>query len=203
MNILMVAPPGAGKGTQAKRLAERYGIEHLASGDLLRHELAAGSPLGEAAKDYVERGDLVPDDLVMRLVLDRAFVAAKHGGYVLDGFPRNRQQAEAAYAMTGQDEDLTLDAVVHLAVARDELRRRMLARASAEARSDDQAAVIDHRLEVYDRQTEPLLDYYRDRGLLVTVDGERPIDEVTEHLFDVLDGVQAGRHPADGRHPAR
>lgn len=203
MNILMVAPPGAGKGTQATRLAERYGIEHLASGDLLRHELAAGTTLGAAAKDYVERGDLVPDDLVMRLVLDRALVAAKHGGYVLDGFPRNRQQAEAAYAMTGQDEDLTLDAVVHLAVARDELRRRMLARASAGGRSDDQAAVIDHRLEVYDCQTEPLLDYYRDRGLLLTVDGERPIDEVTEGLFDVLDGVRAARHPADSRHPAR
>jgi adenylate kinase len=193
VNILMVAPPGAGKGTQAKRLGEIYGIEHLASGDLLRHELAIGSEIGLAARDYVERGDLVPDNLVMRLVLDRAFVAARKGGYVLDGFPRNRPQAEEAYAMTGQHEDLTLDAVVHLEVARDVLRRRMLARASADDRSDDRAGVIDHRLEVYDLQTEPLLEYYRERGLLLSVDGEQPVDEVTRLLTVALEGVRADR----------
>ncbi len=192
MNILMVAAPGAGKGTQASRLAERYGVEHLASGDLLRHELALGSAIGRAAASYVERGDLVPDELVMRLVLDRAVTAAGRGGYVLDGFPRTRQQAEEAYAMTGQQEHLTLDAVVHLEVAHDELRRRMLARASAGDRIDDRHAVIDHRLDVYDRQTQPLLEYYRDRGLLVCVDGERPVDEVTQLLFDALDGVRSG-----------
>jgi adenylate kinase len=192
VNVLMVAPPGAGKGTQAKRLAEHYGLAHLASGDLLRHEMAAGSDIGRAAADYVEQGDLVPDELVLRLVLDRAFVAAKQGGgYVLDGFPRNRGQAEEAYAMTNGDEDLRLDAVIHLEVAREELRRRMLARASADGRTDDRASVIDHRLEVYDRQTEPLLAYYRDRGLLVSVDGERPVDEVTRLLIAALDGVRA------------
>jgi adenylate kinase len=189
----MVAPPGAGKGTQAKRLAEIYSIEHLASGDLIRHELAEGSDIGLAAREYVERGDLVPDHLVMRLVLDRAFIAAKKGGYVLDGFPRNRPQAEEAYAMTGRHEDLTLDAVLHLEVARDVLRSRMLARAAVDDRTDDRAAVIDHRLEVYDRQTEPLLEYYRERGLLLSVDGERPVDEVTQLLVVALDGVRAGR----------
>jgi adenylate kinase len=193
LNLLMVAPPGAGKGTQAKRLGEIYGIEHLASGDLLRHELAVGSAIGVAAREYVERGDLVPDNLVMRLVLDRAFIAAKKGGYVLDGFPRNREQAEEAYAMTGQHEDLTLDAVVHLEVARDVLRARMLARGAVDDRSDDRTAVIDHRLEVYDRQTQPLLEYYRERGLLLSVDGERPVDEVTELLVAALDSVRADR----------
>jgi adenylate kinase len=192
VNILMVAPPGSGKGTQAKRLAEHYGIEHLASGDLLRHELAIGSAIGRAAGSYIERGDLVPDELVMRLVLDRAVTAAGRGGYVLDGFPRTRQQAEEAYAMTGQQPHLTLDAVVHLEVDRDELRRRMLARADADGRADDREAVIDHRLEVYDHQTRPLLDYYRDRGLLVSVDGERSMDEVTQALIAALDGVRAG-----------
>jgi adenylate kinase len=192
VNILMVAPPGAGKGTQAKRLAEHYGLAHLASGDLLRHEMAVGSDIGKAAAEYVERGDLVPDELVLRLVLDRAFVAAKQGGgYVLDGFPRNRGQAKEAYAMTGGDEELRLDAVIHLEVAREELRRRMLARASADGRTDDRASVIDHRLEVYDRQTEPLLEYYRDRRLLVSVDGERPVDEVTRLLIAALNGVRA------------
>ena len=122
----MVAPPGAGKGTQAQRLAEHYRIEHLASGDLLRHELAADTAIGRSARSYIERGDLVPDDLVMRLVLDRAVVAAANGGYVLDGFPRNREQAEEAYAVAQSKPDLFLDAVVHLEVDRGELRRRIL-----------------------------------------------------------------------------
>ena len=195
----MVAPPGAGKGTQAKRLAAHYGLEHLASGDLLRHEMEIGSDIGKAAAEYIQRGDLVPDELVLRLVLDRAFTAAREGGgYVLDGFPRNRGQAEEAYAMTGRHKDLRLDAVIHLEVARDELRRRMLARASADGRTDDRASVIDHRLEVYDRQTEPLLAYYRDRGLLVSVDGERPVDEVTRLLIAALDGVRAEAPPERG-----
>jgi adenylate kinase len=188
----MVAPPGAGKGTQATRLAEHYGIEHLASGDLLRQEMAAATPLGVAARAYVERGDLVPDDLVLRLVLDRAVSAAGRGGYVLDGFPRNVEQAEAAYEMARGHPDLSLQVVVHLEVGLAELRRRMLARAGEASRSDDRAAVIDHRLDVYDEQTRPLLDYYRDRGILVSVDGDRPVDEVTEQLFEALDGVRTG-----------
>lgn len=189
----MVAPPGAGKGTQADRLAEHYGIEHLASGDLLRHELAADTAIGRAARSYIERGDLVPDELVMRLVLDRAVTAAGNGGYVLDGFPRNREQAEEAYTVARSKPDLFLDAVVHLEVGRDELRRRMLARGHADDRSDDRATVIDHRLRVYDQQTEPLLDYYRERKLLVSVDGQRPVDEVSRQLYDALDGVRARR----------
>lgn len=191
MRILMVAAPGAGKGTQAQRLAAHYGIEHLASGDLLRHELSEATTLGNAARAYVERGDLVPDDLVMRLVLDRAVLAARKGGFVLDGFPRNVEQAEAAYALARDDSELTLHAVVHLEVGRDELRRRMLARAGDDERSDDRASVIDHRLAVYDEQTQPLLDYYRERGILLSVDGERPVDVVTGELFAALDGIRA------------
>jgi adenylate kinase len=186
----MVAPPGAGKGTQAHLLSDHYGIEHLASGDLLRQEMAADSKIGAAARAYVERGDLVPDELVMRLVLDRAVSAAGRGGYVLDGFPRNVEQAEAAYDMARDHPDLSLDAVVYLDVGRDELRRRMLARAGEGSRTDDRASVIDHRLDVYDKQTEPLLDYYRDRGILVSVDGSRPVEEVGEQLLAALDGVR-------------
>jgi adenylate kinase len=194
MRILMVAAPGAGKGTQAERLAERYSIEHLASGDLLRQELRAGSDIGRAAEVYVRRGDLVPDELVMRLVLDRVITAARNGGYVLDGFPRNRGQAEAAAAMVRSHPDLSLDAVVHLEVARDELRRRMLARAATDDRSDDRASVIDHRLEVYDAQTQPLLEYYEDRGILVDIDGSLPVDEVTAALIAALDARVARAH---------
>jgi adenylate kinase len=189
VNILMVAPPGAGKGTQAEALAEHYGIEHLASGDLLRAELAAGTEIGRAANEYIRRGDLVPDDLVLRLVLDRAVTAAGNGGYVLDGFPRNRDQAAAAYEMARSKKELTLDAVVHLLVEREELRRRILARGAEDARSDDRASVIERRLQVYDEQTEPLLQYYRDRGILLSVDGGRPVDEVTKELIDTLDAL--------------
>jgi adenylate kinase len=116
--------------------------------------------------------------------------AAGRGGYVLDGFPRNVEQAEAAYDMARDHPDLSLDAVVYLDVGRDELRRRMLARAGEGSRTDDRASVIDHRLDVYDKQTEPLLDYYRERSLLVSVDGSRPVEEVGEQLLAALDGVR-------------
>jgi adenylate kinase len=191
MRILMVAPPGAGKGTQADRLAKHYGIEHLASGEMLRDELAAHTDLGERVRPYVERGDLVPDDLVMRLVLDRLAAAADRGGYVLDGFPRTVKQAETAYEEakrhTAEGTDPRLQAVVHLKVGRAELRRRMKARAEDEGRSDDTDSVIEHRLDVYEEMTEPLLRFYRDRNLLISVNGEGSIDEISAELFDALD----------------
>jgi adenylate kinase len=189
----MVAPPGAGKGTQADRLSAHYGIEHLASGDLLRHELVSDTEVGRAAKEYIDRGDLVPDELVLRLVLDRAVVAAANGGYILDGFPRNLSQAEAAYAMIGTNPDLALNAVVHLEVGPAELRRRLLARGPADDRTDDRASVIEHRLDVYDQLTEPLLEFYRDRGILVSVDGARPVDEITKQLITLLDAQRIER----------
>ncbi len=189
MRILMVAPPGAGKGTQAERLAQHFDIEHLASGEMLRNELSARSELGEKVRQYVESGDLVPDDLVMRLVLDRVRSAAERGGYVLDGFPRTVHQAETAYEEASQYGNVALQAVVHLEVGADELHRRLAARATAEGRSDDTADVFEHRLAVYERQTDPLLDFYRSRDLLVSIDGERTVDEVTAELFETLDRV--------------
>jgi adenylate kinase len=188
MRILMVAPPGAGKGTQAERLAEHFGIEHLASGDMLRHELEIHSELAEQVRPYL---DLVPDNLVMRLVLDRVKTASEKGGYVLDGFPRNVKQARTAYEESQRaaedGTDLRLQAVVHLDVSREELRRRVLARSKAGGRADDTDAVFEHRLDVYDQQTAPLLQFYLDRDLLMSVDGERSMDEVTAELFEALD----------------
>jgi len=209
MRVLMVAPPGAGKGTQADRLAKHYDIEHLASGDMLRDELAAHSELGEKVRPYVERGDLVPDDLVMRLVLDRLAAAAERGGYVLDGFPRTVKQAEAAYEEAkrhvSDGTDPRPQAVVHLDVGRNELRRRMMARAEAEGRSDDTASVIEHRLDVYEEMTEPLLRFYRDHNLLISVNGERSIDEISDDLFDALDHldnyVENAGSPHSGHEP--
>jgi adenylate kinase len=193
MRLLMVAPPGAGKGTQAKRLADHYGIAHLASGDLLRREVAAGTEIGNAAQPYLDRGDLVPDDLVLKMLTIEVLEASADQGYVLDGFPRTLRQAEAAYQIAKQFEDVTLQAVIHLQVGRDELLRRLLGRARREGRSDDDEATIQHRLEVYDRETEPLLGFYAERGLVIEIDGEQPIDKVFADIVAAVDGLRAGR----------
>jgi len=178
MRLLMVGPPGAGKGTQAELLAAHFGIAHLASGDLLRKEVAAGTDIGRVAVTYLERGDLVPDHLVIEMLTGPVLAAAAHGGYVLDGFPRTLAQAEEAYRVARQIEGIELQAVVHLEVGPEELLRRLLARAEAEGRSDDKRATILHRLEVYEAETRPLLAFYAQRGLVVDIDGAQPVDEV-------------------------
>jgi adenylate kinase len=155
MRLLMVAAPGAGKGTQAAKLSSHYGVVHLSSGDLFRKEVAAGTAIGRIARGYLRRGDLVPDDLVMQMLAGPVLRAARDGGYVLDGFPRTLRQAEEAYAWAKQSEGVELQAVVHLVVARDELMRRLLARSEKEGRADDTLSTIEHRLDVYDSETEP------------------------------------------------
>ena len=189
----MVAPPGAGKGTQASRLADHYGIAHLSSGDLLRKEVGAGTAIGRIAAGYLARGDLVPDELVMQMLVGPVRRAVENGGYVLDGFPRTLRQAEEAHAWAKQEGGVELQAVVHLVVARDELRRRMLARAGAEGRTDDNEKTIDHRLDVYDSETEPLIGYYAGRGLVVDVNGEQTVDEVFDDIVASIETARAGR----------
>jgi adenylate kinase len=193
MRLLMVAPPGAGKGTQAARLAQHYGIVHLSSGELFRKEVAAGTLIGRAAAGYLERGDLVPDELVLEMLAGPALEAAARGGYVLDGFPRTVRQAEEAYEFAQQFEDVELQAVIHLNVGRPELRRRLLSRGRREGRQDDDEATIDHRLDVFDRETKPLLDYYAGRGLVVNVDGEQSVEDVFAAIVAAVDGLLAGR----------
>jgi adenylate kinase len=193
MRLLMVAPPGAGKGTQAARLAKHYGIAHLSSGELFRREVTAGTVIGKAAAAYVARGDLVPDDLVFEILTGPTLEAAAKGGYVLDGFPRNVRQAEEAYEFARRFDDVELQAVIHLIVGRDELRRRLLSRASRQGRNDDDEATIDHRLDVFDRETKPLLDYYAGRGLVVNIDGEQSVDDVFADIVAAVDGLLAGR----------
>ncbi|MCU4184633.1 adenylate kinase [Acidiferrimicrobium sp. IK] len=188
----MLAAPGAGKGTQADRLAARYGIEHIASGEILRAEVAAATAVGEKAKDYLDRGDLVPDDLLLDIIAGRVLTAALAGGYVLDGFPRTLAQAEAAHRLAVELDGVTLQAVLHLEVGADELRSRLRARASREGRPDDTEATIEHRLEVFASQTEPLLEYYRSREILHTIDGERQPDEVTAEIVALLDSLGLG-----------
>ncbi|MBV9660008.1 MAG: adenylate kinase [Acidimicrobiales bacterium] len=192
MRLLMVAPPGAGKGTQARLLAEHYGITHISSGDLFRREVAAGTPIGRKASEYLRRGDLVPDELVLEMLGRPVVDAAARGGYVLDGFPRSRPQAEEAYRMAQPLEGVELQSVVHLEVPRLELLRRLLARARSEGRRDDDRTVIEHRLEVYDRETEPMLAFYAERGLVVDVDGDQEVPEVFEAIVGAVDALLAG-----------
>jgi adenylate kinase len=175
MRILFIGAPGAGKGTQADRLAEYLGIEHISSGDLLRKHVSEGTSIGRAVRQYLRRGDLVPDAMVMDMLYKPVTEASKRGGYVLDGFPRTVEQAEAAY-LVARNLGVSVQVAVHLDVPTAELTRRLLARGRG---NDDNEDVIAHRLEVYADRTLPMLDYYAKREKLVVVNGGRPIEEVT------------------------
>lgn len=186
MRLLLIGAPGAGKGTQAIRLAEHFGITHISSGDLLRQHIADQTALGTSIRRYVECGDLVPDQIVMDMLRKPVLAANKNGGYVLDGFPRTVPQAEAAY-LAARDLGVAVQVAAHLDVGHDELVGRLLSRGRG---SEDTREVIDHRLRVYEDQTRPLLDYYREREKLVVVNGARPMDEVTWSLQVQLQRVQ-------------
>jgi len=190
LRALLVAAPGAGKGTQGERIAEHYGVEHLATGDLLREHVEKGTDVGREALAYMDRGELVPDPVVVRLILDRITGPPPLEGFVLDGFPRSLGQAEGAHEW-GLLNDRTFDAVVSLLVPVDELVRRLLERGEHSGRSDDNDETIRNRLAVYERSTKPLLDYYRDRGILVEVDGVGDIDEVTKRVVAAIDAIRA------------
>jgi adenylate kinase len=185
MNVLLIGPPGSGKGTQGERLAQRLGLRHIAAGDLLRAEVAAGSSLGREARQYMDRGELVPDELMIDLLMPVVIKAGQDGGYLLDGFPRSVAQAHAARRLAEQ-EGAGADAAIYLDAPRDELVERILARAKVEGRADDTPDVVRTRLAVFDEATAPLVDYYRGRGLLHVVDAARSADEVTAGILSVL-----------------
>jgi adenylate kinase len=185
MKLLLLGGPGSGKGTQGERLADRLGIEHVSSGDALRGEVARGSEVGRRVAGYLDRGELVPDDVVVEVVKPVVSQAARANGYLLDGFPRNLAQAKALETALAR-EGIAPDAAIYLDVPEDELRRRLLARARIEHRSDDTPEVIDHRLEVFREATQPIVDHYRGRGQLIAVAGDRPPDDVTGDLMTAL-----------------
>jgi len=188
MRVILLAPPGAGKGTQGERIASRYDVPHISSGDLFRQEVASGSELGNQLRDYVESGDLVPDSLVVQLIADRVIEAsAESGGYVLDGFPRTLPQAEAA-AEIAMKTNSTAQAALHLDAPREVLIKRLAGR--GQNRADDSEDVVRHRLEVYDKNTKPLIDYYVSRGILMHVDASLSMDEVSKEIFRTLDPIR-------------
>jgi len=187
MRLLLIGAPGAGKGTQAAALSSHFGIPHISSGDLLRQHVTNNTAIGQAAQQYVARGDLVPDALVMDMLYKPVTQASADGGYVLDGFPRTVEQAEAAYAVAGPL-GVGVQVAVHLNVPKDELVRRLLARRRGR---EDVPDVIAHRIEVYQEHTLPLLDYYDRREELVRVDGSLPPQVVSDNLIGRLQEVRA------------
>jgi adenylate kinase len=182
MNILLIGPPGSGKGTQGARIADTLGLEHISVGDVLRAEVAGGTSLGASLAPYLDRGELAPDELVMQLVVPRALAASARSGYLLDGFPRSVAQADEARKLA-EPARARPDLVVYLEAPERVLVERLLARARAQQRSDDTEQVIRHRLGVFAAVTAPLLAYYGEQGLARVVDATGTPDEITEAIL--------------------
>jgi adenylate kinase len=185
MRVVVLGPPGAGKGTQAVRLAEHFSCADIATGDIFRANVAEGSELGRIAQEYMDRGDLVPDEVVIAMVMERLAEPDCHRGFVLDGFPRTVAQAEALDRRLAELRT-PLQAALNFEITEEELLRRLVGRAAELHRSDDSEQTIRHRLEVFAIKTRPLIDYYAHRGLLVNVDAIGPVEVVTKRILDDL-----------------
>ena len=187
--LLLLGAPGAGKGTQATRIALDYGIPQIATGDMLRAAIVAGSELGRKVQPILDAGELVPDDLIVALIRDRLSRGDTAEGFILDGFPRTIRQAEALDTMLGEI-GRAIAVVLEFQLAEEEAVRRLLGRGEDEHRSDDTPETIRRRIEVYREQTEPLVAYYLARGILVGIDAARGVDEVYGQIEDVLEHVR-------------
>jgi adenylate kinase len=189
MRLVLLGPPGAGKGTQAGQLSKVWSIPHVATGDIFRANVREGTELGRRAKQYMDRGDLVPDEVVIAMVMDRITESDCADGFILDGFPRTVAQAEALDRRLRRPSvpQEPLDAALNFEITEEELFRRLVTRAEKEHRSDDAEEIVRHRLEVYHANTKPLVDYYERQGVLVVVDGMGSIDEVNRRIRDSLE----------------
>ena len=210
LRLVLFGPPGAGKGTQAQLLTDRYHLAHVSSGDIFRHNLRQGTPLGLRAKEYMDRGELVPDEVVIDIMLDKIMSIHSDDGFILDGFPRNTRQAEELEtALTARARNV--DRVLHIDVAEDELARRLGGRyvcrecqapfthqgkgpvprcdrcgGELYQRDDDRPEAVQRRIDVYREETMPVLAFYRKRGLLVDIPGKDSVDSVFERIVDTL-----------------
>jgi adenylate kinase len=199
MRIVLLGPPGAGKGTQAVRLAQHFDCPHVSTGNIFRSNVAEGTELGQIAKQYMDQGDLVPDEVVIAMVMDRLSWPDCESGFLLDGFPRTVAQAEAL-DLKLIEQETPLHTVLCFEASDEELFRRLAGRSVELGRSDDGEETIRHRLEVYATKTRPLVDYYMHRGLLSVVDSIGQVEEITTRILDTLRGlVGASLHGPGGK----
>jgi adenylate kinase len=200
MRLVLLGPPGAGKGTQALRLVKEHRIVQLSTGDMLRAAVAAGTAVGKRARAIMDRGDLVPDDVMVEIIADRIDREDAARGFILDGFPRTVAQAEALDRLLAERR-LALDAVIAVAVDEDMLVARIdkRARETGGARADDTAETLGKRIAVYRQQTAPVADYYRRQGMLSTVNGMGTVDEVAGAIAKLIEGAQKARKGANNR----
>lgn len=191
MNLLFIGPPGAGKGTQADRVAERLGIPHVSTGAMFREHVARGTELGEKVEKIMAAGDYVPDEITVQMLEERINRPDASEGFILDGFPRTPGQVESLDGLIGED---GLDKVVVFIVDRDELTERMLER----GRADDTAETIRNRFNIYVEQTKPILDIYEERGMTVEVDGNGEMDEVTDRVIEAIGATSSQDVSSEG-----
>ena len=185
MRLVRLGAPGSGKGTQAARLKEHLQVPHISTGDLLRAEVAAGSPLGLQAKEVMARGDLVSDEILLGMLKERFSRDDTKGGFILDGYPRNLAQADALDKLLA-DLGQKFDAAVQLTVDNEQIIERLAGRAKAEGRADDSPESVRHRLNVYDQQTAPVIEFYREHGQLTVVNGVGTLDDVFTRIIEAI-----------------
>ena len=190
MRLVLLGAPGSGKGTQAARLKDYLQVPHISTGDLLRAEVAAGSPLGLQAKEVMARGELVSDDILLGMLRERFSREDTKAGFILDGYPRNLSQAAALGELLGSLGQ-KFDAAVQLTVDNEQIIERLAGRAKAEGRADDNPDSVRKRLEVYDAQTAPVIEFYREQGQLTVVDGVGSLDEVFNRIVEAISPAQA------------
>lgn len=185
MNLIFLGPPGSGKGTQAIRIAEKFGLVHLSTGDLLREAVKAKTELGQQAEGFMSRGDLVPDDLIIGLIEEIVDSGELANGFILDGFPRTIKQAESLQEMLSRH-SIKTDHVILLKVSDAVIAERIKGRAKAEGRSDDTQKIVLNRLAVYVEQTEPIVEFYRNESLIKEIEGEAAPEEVFERIVSAV-----------------
>ncbi len=190
LNIVIFGPPGSGKGTQSARIVKKYDLTHLSTGDMLREEMEKNTPLGKQVSEYIDKGLLVPDDIVLKMLYDYAAGHMDSPGFIFDGFPRTIVQAEALDNLLDK-RGIPINVVLSVEVEEKELLKRIVGRGEDSGRTDDSMEIANQRLDVYKKQTMPLIDYYKEQGKIAPINGMQPVDEVFGDICQAIEAVKA------------